>query len=140
MGSNMTEKQSVIVADVDAYAQHTPSEQQAQMLFSNSAFTKYRNRLMATFCHFHPKQIKQVRQLSSMIVDQLNKCFVLGMDQKALAELFMDNRINLKLMEWIRHQDVKMLSDIEKHKMPLIYHEKGLRGKNRKVIVNWQNM
>jgi len=80
LGANMTNKQSVIVADVDAYAQHTPTKKQKQLLFSCSAFTEYNNRLMATFCHFHPDQLIQIRQLSSIIVDQLTKCFILGME------------------------------------------------------------
>ena len=140
MGSLMTEEQSVIVADVDAYAQHKPSEKQTQLLFSNSAFTKYNDRLMATFCHFHPTQINKIRHLSSMIVNQLTSCFVLGLDQRAITDLFMTARVDLKQEEWIRHRDVKTDNDRKKHAQPLIYHEKGWRGKLKSVEVTWTDI
>jgi len=151
MGSRMTEKQSVIVADVDAYAQKTPSEEQMQLLFSCSAFTEFNGRLMATFCHFHPDQLNQIRRLSSMIVDRLTRCFVQGLDQKALKELFRTARIDLKHIEWIRHLDIKGKKDLKQHAKGLIYHEKGRRGKIKHTsvlspcttfenVIGWENM
>ena len=151
MGSRMTEKQSVIVADVDAYALKTPSEEQKKLLFSCSAFTEFNGRLMATFCHFHPDQLKQIRRLSSMIVDQLTRCFVQGLDQKILKELFMTARIDLKHIEWIRHLDIKGKKDLKQHAKGLIYHEKGRRGKIKHTsvlspcttfenVIGWENM
>ena len=151
LGANMTDKQSVIVADVDAYAQKTPSKKQKQLLFSCSAFTEFHGRLMATFCHFHPDQLSQIRQLSSMIVDQLTNFFVLGMDQKGLKELFMTASIDLKHEEWIRHLDIKKKKDLKLHAKSLIYHEKGRRGKIKHAsvlspcttvenVIGWENM
>ena len=54
LGHRALGKQSVIVADVDAYALKEPSKAQRQILFKDMAFTTFNDRLMATFCHFHP--------------------------------------------------------------------------------------
>jgi hypothetical protein len=142
MGSNMTEKQSVIVADVDAYAQHTPTDGQREILFSNSAFTEYNGRLMATFCHFHPKNIEDIKRLSSTIVDQLKDVFVQGTDQTVLKKIF-NNRhdiTNLRNGLWIRHYDVKTSADVKAHETCLVYHEKGTRGKIKDVNTAWTDI
>ena len=142
MGSRIKEKQSVIVADVDAYAQHTPTQKQSDLLFSSTGFTKYKDKLMATFCHFHPRDIQHTRKLSSSMVEQLKDVMLLGTDQIVLKKIFGDIRDTTDLAnnEWIRHYDVKQYKDEKAHRRCLVYHEKGVRGKNRTVDTTWKNM
>jgi len=142
LGNKITEHQSVIVADVDAYAQYTPDQQQLDFLFSSTGFTKYNNRLMATFCHFHPKNIEDTRRLSYTIVDQLKDVFVLGTDQTVLKKIF-GNRQDITDLHngtWIRHYDVKTSEDVKSHERCLVYHEKGTRGKMKDVNTAWTDI
>ena len=83
---------------------------------------------MATFCHFHPKDLKKVKEVADIIINSINEnYFKLGLDQKALKEVYqtyteLDN-------SWIRHHDVKSDKDRLLHSKCLIYHRKGRRGK-----------
>ena len=128
LGNNMTASQSVIVADVDAYAQHKPTNRHKKLLFSNTAFSYYKERIMATFCHFHPKDLKKVKEVAKRIVDTIDKDhFKLALDQKILKEIY---QTYTKLdKSWIRHYDVKDDTDKLHHSQCLIYHTKGTRGK-----------
>ena len=128
LGNNMTASQSVIVADVDAYAQHTPAEEHKDLLYSDTAFSYYKHRIMATFCHFHPKDLKKVKKVANYITDTINNDhFKIGLDQKALTDVY---KTFTKLSKtWIRHHDVKTDDDKIQHNQCLIYHEKGRRGK-----------
>ena len=128
LGNNMTASQSVIVSDVDAYAQHKPTNRHKKLLFSNTAFSYYKDRIMATFCHFHPKDLKKVKQVADIIVNTVNSnYFKLGLDQKTLKEVYQEFTDLNK--EWIRHFDVKSDKDRLLHSKCLIYHRKGRRGK-----------
>jgi hypothetical protein len=134
LGNNMTASQSVIVSDVDAYAQHKPTKKDKKFLFSNTAFSYYKHRTMATFCHFHPKDLKKVKEVAKRIVDTIDKdYFKLGLDQKILKEVYPMEReyqTYTKLDKgWIRHFDVKSDNDKLHHSKCLIYHRKGRRGK-----------
>ena len=124
----MTASQSVIVADVDAYAQHTPTKEDKEFLFSDTAFSYYKDRIMATFCHFHPKDLKKVKEVAKRIVDTINiDHFELALDQKTLKKVY---QTYTKLDKtWIRHYDVKDDTDKLHHSQCLIYHTKGTRGK-----------
>ena len=128
LGNNMTASQSVIVADVDAYAQHTPTRKEKKFLFANTAFSYYKQRIMATFCHFHPKDLTIIKEVANSIVNTINKkYFKIGLDQKVLTENFQEFE---KLDDtWIRHYDVKCDSSKLAHSKCLIYHKKGSRGK-----------
>ena len=138
MGKHIHQDQSVIVADVDAYAQHTPSEQQRTHLLDNTGFTQYKDRLMATFCHFHSKDIAKTKQLATVILD---KGFEIGLDQTAIKQIFKNTDIvDLKNSEWIRHFDVKTAADERAHAKCLIYHAKGLRGKQKPVGITWTDI
>ena len=141
LGAKMTKQQSVIVADVDAYALHTPDQQQTDFLFASTGFTKYKERLMATFCHFHPRDIEHTRKLSSTMVKQLKDVFLLGTDQTVLKKIFGGRDItDLANDEWIRHYDVKTPEDVKAHQRCLVYHEKGRRGKEKNVLTSWENI
>ena len=131
LGNNMTTSQSVIVSDVDAYAQHIPTRKEKKFLFSNTAFSYFRRRIMATFCHFHPKHLSKIKTVARRIVKTINNnYFKLGLDQKILTENFIDWRSYTNLdNSWIRHWDVKNDVDRDRHNKCLIYHEKGNRGK-----------
>ena len=139
LGNNMTASQSVIVSDVDAYAQHEPTKKDKEFLFSNTAFSYYKHRTMATFCHFHPKDLKKVKEVAKRIVDTIDKnYFKLGLDQKILKEVYpmereyqtsTNNYFNKLDKGWIRHLDVKSDKDRLLHSKCLIYHRKGRRGK-----------
>ena len=128
LGNNMTASQSVIVADVDAYAQHTPTKKDKEFLFSDTAFSYYKDRIMATFCHFHPKDLKKVKEVAKRIVDTINiDHFKLALDQKTLKKVY---QTYTKLSKtWIRHYDIKDDTDKLHHSKCLIYHTKGTRGK-----------
>ena len=128
LGNNMTASQSVIVADVDAYAQHIPTKKDKEFLFSNTAFSYYKERIMATFCHFHPKDLKIVKEVANSIVNTINKdYFKLGLDQKALTGHF--RKFESLDDNWISHLDVRNNKDKLEHSRCLIYHRKGRRGK-----------
>ena len=128
LGNNMTASQSVIVSDVDAYAQHKPTKEDKEFLFSNTAFSFYKRKVMATFCHFHPKDLTAIKTVANRIVDTIDKdYFKLALDQKILKEVY---QTYYYLDEsWIRHYDVKDDADRLLHSKCLIYHEKGRRGK-----------
>ena len=128
LGNNMTASQSVIVSDVDAYAQHIPTNKEKKFLFSDTAFSYFRRKIMATFCHFHPKDIGKVKNVAKRIVDTINiNHFKLALDQKILKEVY---QTYTKLdKSWIRHYDVKDDTDKLHHSQCLIYHTKGTRGK-----------
>ena len=134
LGNNMTASQSIIVADVDAYAQHIPTKKDKEFLFSNTAFSHYndiytiKRRIMATFCHFHPKDLKIVKEVANSIVNTINKDhFKLGLDQKILTEVY--HQYESLDDTWISHLDVKSNRDKLRHSKCLIYHRKGRRGK-----------
>ena len=68
--------------------------------------------------------------------------YALGTDQIVLKKIFGDIRDTTDLAnnEWIRHYDVKQYKDEKAHRRCLVYHEKGVRGKNRTVDTTWKNM
>tara|TARA_Y100000592_G_scaffold63996_1_gene99710 strand:- start:860 stop:1627 length:768 start_codon:yes stop_codon:yes gene_type:complete len=141
LGSNMQE-QSVIVADVDAYALRKPSDDDLKMLFKATAFSTHNTRLMATFCHFSPLHKNIVEKVAKLITDTLSTKFVLGMDQIALKQMFRKTT-NVTLLNdtnWIRHWDVKNSLDLKKHNSCLIYHEKGTRGKQKGLQTQWTDI
>ena len=129
LGNNMTASQSVIVSDVDAYAQHKPTKEDKEFLFSNTAFSFYKRRIMATFCHFHPTDLKIIKEVAKRIVNTINNnYFKIGLDQKILTEVYQTYFQRLD-ESWIRHWDTKTDQHIEEQNRCLIYHEKGSRGK-----------
>ena len=93
---------------------------------------------MATFCHFHSKDIAKTKQLATVILD---KGFEIGLDQTAIKQIFKNTDIvDLKNSEWIRHFDVKTAADERAHAKCLIYHAKGLRGKQKPVGITWTDI
>ena len=128
LGNNMTASQSVIVSDVDAYAQHKPTKEDKEFLFSNTAFSFYKRRIMATFCHFHPKDLTAIKTVAKRIVNTINNdYFKIGLDQKILTEVY--QTYTYLDESWIRHWDTKTDEQIKEQNRCLIYHEKGNRGK-----------
>ena len=141
LGHNMTKNQSVIVADVDAYALRTPTQQQRDTLLADMAFTTFNGRLMATFCNFHPSRRQEARVMSSAMIEMLKTTDHIGVDQKVIKQVFGQlPYTELKNGEWIRHWDVKTEKDIKEHHSCLVYHEKGTRGKNRPVEITWTDI
>lgn len=141
LGTKMTRRQSVLVADVDAYAQHTPTKREKKYLFDKTCFSRHSDRLMATFCHFHPRDIGKIENLADVITRQLKQFFVLGMDQTAIKQVFKQNKgISIMGERWIRHFDVKNKQQLKLHQKTLVYHEKGQRGKYRPVEVTWTDI
>ena len=148
LGHNLLEGQSVIVADVDSYAQRRPSEEQKKFAQSDMAFTKYRDihktkgpRLMATFCNFHHSRRAQAKESAIRMQDLIENTDRVGVDQFVLNEVFgtLPNN-DLKHGEWIRHLDVKSEEDIAEHGKCVIYHEKGCRGKGNGVKTQWTDI
>lgn len=136
----MNIKQSVVVSDVDAYAQHTPTREQRKNLFSKTGFARYKGKLMATFCHFHSRDLQVIRKIAKEMLDRM---FEIGLDQTALKEVFNRNKVtttNLRNGEWVRFWDIKTTSDEQAHARSLIYHQKGLRGKNKPVGITWTDI
>jgi len=141
LGHNMLEGQSVIVADVDAYALSTPNESQRNRLLRDTSFTTFNNRLMATFCHFHPKRRQQCLTAAEMMTSVIKESKTLGVDQKVIKQVFGKlPYTELTNGEWIRHWDVKSDQDRKEHNRCLVYHEKGTRGKNKPVGITWDDL
>jgi len=141
LGQRMTSDQSVIVADVDCYAQKTPSESQKELIFKDMAFTTYKNKLMATFCNFHHGRLAEIRQMSKHMVKMLEHTNNVGIDQQVIKSVFGGlSYTELTMGEWIRHHDVKSEADKRAHEHCLVYHEKGTRGKNKPVEITWTDV
>ena len=141
LGHRITKEQSVIVADVDAFAQHTPTDRQVQHISNDMAFTTFNGRLMATFCHFHPRRVEQCRTVAEMMKEMVMDGQTFGVDQKVLKSVFGTlPYTELTNGEWIRHFDVKTENDRKEHERCLIYHEKGTRGKNKPVETTWTDI
>jgi hypothetical protein len=131
----------VIVADVDSYALKEPSESQHQHLIKDMAFTTFNDRLMATFCHFHPSRRSEALKAANQMTDSIQHTDMIGVDQKVIKQFF--SRLpytELKNGEWIRHKDIKTEQDRVEHLQCLVYHEKGTRGKNKTVETTWTDI
>ena len=141
MGHNLQERQHVIVADVDAYALRSPTERERDNLFDDMAFTTFNRRLMATFCHFHPKRKEQCLTAANLMSNIIINSRTLGVDQKVIKQVFGSMPYTeLTNGEWIRHFDAKTENDRKEHNQCLIYHEKGTRGKNKPVDFTWSDL
>jgi len=141
VGHNIREQQSVIVADVDAYALRSPTDSQSKKLYKDMAFTTFNSRLMATFCHFHPKRKEESLTSATMMTKMVKESKTIGVDQKVLKQVFGSlPYTELTNGEWIRHWDVKTEQDRQEHNRCLVYHEKGTRGKNKPVEVRWKDI
>jgi len=141
LGHNIDERQSVIVADVDAYALRAPTDVEREYLYKDMAFTTFNSRLMATFCHFHAEHREEILKMSVMMTKLVKESKTLGVDQKVLKSVF--GRLPYQELtngEWIRHFDVKTENDRQEHDRCLIYHEKGTRGKNKPVETTWTDI
>ena len=63
------------------------------------------------------------------------------LDQNVIKQIFKNTDIvDLKNGEWIRHFDVKTAADERAHAKCLIYHAKGLRGKQKPVGITWTDI
>jgi hypothetical protein len=141
LGHNIREQQSVIVADVDAYALRTPADAERENLHKDMAFTTFNSRLMATFCHFHPKRKEEILTAAVLMTKMVKESKTMGVDQKVLKQVFGSlPYTELTNGEWIRHLDVKTEQDRQEHDNCLIYHEKGTRGKIKPVEVTWTDI
>ena len=141
LGYHLRDNQSVIVADVDAYALREPNEKQKQTLESNMAFTKYNGRLMATFCNFHHSRRSEARDSAEKMEELLKHSDTIGVDQLVIKEKFKELPYNnLRHGEWIRHLDNRTPADHKAHTDCLIYHEKGTRGKTKGTKVQWTDL
>ena len=130
LGSRMKENNSVVIADIDAYAQIIPHRQDRKRFFRQSSFSMYKGRIMATLGHVHSKNINEIRQVAQYIISHMeNDHMEIGLDQTALATYFKPFQLYDLGKTWIRHWDVKSKEDIEEHSQCYVYHEKGLRGK-----------
>ena len=141
LGHRLLYTQSVVVADVDAYALKEPSEDHKQTLFKDMAFTTFNDRLMATFCHFHSKRKKQALLAAETMTDNITQTDMIGVDQKVIKQLFKKlPYTELKNNVWIRHMNVKTEKDKLEHLKCLVYHEKGTRGKIKTVETTWTDI
>jgi hypothetical protein len=141
LGHNLLQGQSVIVADVDSYALREPNEIQKQTLESDMAFTEYNGRLMATFCNFHHSKRTSAKEVATKMQQLIENTDTIGVDQLVLKQIFKQLPYNnLKHGEWIRHFDVKSVADLQEHNQCLIYHEKGTRGKEKGLKIQWTDI
>jgi len=141
LGNKASDTQSVIVADVDAYALRSPSQSQKDILFGDMAFTTFNTRLMATFCHFHPRRRQEALQSAEMMKDIILNVDTIGVDQQVLKKVFSQLPYNeLNHREWISHLDVKTPTQKKLHEACLVYHEKGTRGKIKPVGTTWTDI
>lgn len=141
LGHKISKGQSIVVADVDCYALRKPSETQQKMLESDMAFTQFNKRLMATFCNFHHERMQHAKKAAIRMKDLIENTDTIGVDQLVIKEVFGKFHYNnLIHRQWIRHHDVKTEHDLELHNKCLIYHEKGTRGKNKGMKVEWTDI
>ena len=141
LGHNLLEGQSVIVADVDSYALREPNQTQKHTLESDMAFTEYNGRLMATFCNVHHSRRTNAKEASVEMQRLIEDTDKIGVDQLVLKQTFKQLPYNnLKHGEWIRHLDVKTDADLQEHNKCLIYHEKGTRGKEKGLKIQWTDI
>ena len=141
LGHRLLDTQSVVVADVDAYALKEPSEDHKQTLFKDMAFTTFNDRLMATFCHFHSKRKEQALLAAETMTDNIKQTDMIGVDQKVIKQFFKKlPYTELKNNVWIRHMNVKTEKDKLEHLKCLVYHEKGTRGKIKTVETTWTDI
>lgn len=116
---------SVVITDIDAYAQHRPTAPQWRQLLERSAFSHHKERLMATLCHFHGGDHESVARMRQRLEQQ----GLAQSDQAALKFSFATTpKTNLD-NKWIRHQDIKSKSDMCLHNQCMVFHAKGTRGK-----------
>jgi len=125
MCMNFDANSSVIITDIDAYAQHSPSESQWQALLQGSAFSLHNHRLMATLCHLHGRDHERVADMRTQLQQRGLTC----PDQMAIKHAFGDAAVTKLNEVWIRHQDIKTKKDAELHGRCLVFHAKGTRGK-----------
>ena len=141
LGHKLMDNQSVIVADVDSYSLREPNTHQKNLVSNNMAFTKYNDRLMATFCNFHYSMKELAKQAALMMQEMIRNTPQVGVDQFVIKKLFAKKRYNdLKHGEWIRHRDIRTDRDLAQHNKCLIYHEKGTRGKGKGIKVQWTDI
>lgn len=141
LGHKLMDNQSVIVADVDSYSLREPNTHQKNLVSNNMAFTKYNDRLMATFCNFHYSMKALAKQAALMMQEMIENTSQVGVDQFVIKKLFAKKRYNdLKHGEWIRHRDLRTDRDLAQHNKCLIYHEKGTRGKGKGIKVQWTDI
>ena len=141
LGHNLSKNQSVIVADVDSYALREPNDQQRNLVHSDMAFTEYNGRLMATFCNFHYGRQTSAKEAALKMQQFIEDTDTVGVDQLVIKEVFKKLPFNILTHgEWIRHLDVKTNEDIAEHGKCLIYHEKGCRGKEKGLQIQWTDI
>ena len=141
LGHRLLENQSVIVADVDSYSLREPNANQRALVNADMAFTEYNGRLMATFCNFHHSRQTHAKEAALKMQQLIEDTDTVGVDQLVIKEIFKQLPFNiLPHGEWIRHLDVKSKEDIAEHSKCLIYHEKGTRGKNKGVKIQWTDI
>ena len=125
MCMNFDANSSVIIADIDAHAQHPPTESQWRALLERTAFSLHNQRLMATLCHFHGRDHGRVAHMLSQLEQRGLTC----PDQLVIKQAFGDADFANLDQAWIRHQDIKTEKDAELHGRCLVFHAKGTRGK-----------
>ena len=125
MSGNFHPGSSVVITDIDAYAQHQPSPEQWRQLLDRSAFSHHKGRLMATLCHFHGSDHESVARLRR----QLEQQGLAHSDQAALKSAFGSIPKTDLDQRWIRHWDIKSNTDMDLHRQCLVFHAKGTRGK-----------
>jgi hypothetical protein len=105
------------------------------------AFTEYNGRLMATFCNLHYGRRKDAKEAALKMQQLIEDTDTIGVDQLVLKQTFKQLPYNnLKHGEWIRHLDVKTDADLQEHNNCLIYHEKGTRGKEKGLKIQWTDI
>ena len=141
LGHKLLANQSVIVADVDSYAQHEPNDTERNLVSSDMAFTQYNGRLMATFCNFHHSRRNSAMEAAKKMQQLIEETDKVGVDQLVIKQVFKQLPYNiLPHGVWIRHLDVKTNEDIAQHGKCLIYHEKGCRGKGKGLQTQWTDI
>jgi len=141
LGHNLSKNQSVIVADVDSYALREPNDQQRNLVHSDMAFTEYNGRLMATFCNFHHSRQTSAKEAALKMQQLIEDTDTVGVDQLVIKQVFKKLPFNILTHgEWIRHLDVKTDTDMAEHGKCLIYHEKGCRGKEKGLQIQWTDI
>jgi len=130
LGQYQTEKQNIVVADIDCVAVQKPTNLQWQDLFAKTQFSKHYDRVMATFCMFTGDNLQQTKEFADWIENYDKETGIRnGVDQLAMAKIF--TKPNRLPNGWISHEDTKDEQSIKrKIKANIVFHSKGTRGKS----------
>lgn len=128
-GHRIQQHQQMVITDIDACATRAPSKEWLWELYRHTGFTRYKNRLMATFgsaCGQDQAQWRDYsRRLEKILADRQGDS---SMDQLLLKTVFSVTHNRLS-QAWCCHYDLGEQSVEDRWRQYPVFHLKGARGK-----------